>query len=93
MKAIKHITATLVVTLCLAVNFASANVGTIVDVCPAEATATTIDNSTREIVRFEDVDPGLGENIGCTVDYFNPTEQQARRGMEPTINEVIECPR
>ena len=93
MKAINTFTAILVITLSFAVNFASANVGTIVDVCPAEATATTIDNNTREIVRFEDVDPGLGVNMGCTVDYFNPTEQQARRGMEPVINDVIECPR
>ena len=93
MKAIKNITATLIVTFLFAANFASANVGTIVDICPAEATATTLDNSTREIVRFEDVDQGLEMGMGCIVDYFNPTEQQARRGMEPTINEVLGCAR
>ena len=91
MKAIKNITTALVVTFTFAANFAAANVGTIVDVCPSEATATTLDNNTREIVRFEDVDPGLRIQMGCTVDYFNPTEQQQRMGMEPVINEVLGC--
>ena len=92
MKAINKITATLVLTLLLAVNFASASVGTIVDINLENQTATAMDNNTREIVRFEDVDPTLRMTNGCTVDFYNPTEQEARNGAEPTINEVLECP-
>ena len=89
----KKLSVTLVATFALLANFASANVGTIVDICPAEATATTIEQGTREIVRFEDVDPGLELNLGCVVDYFMPTEQEQRNGAEPEILDVIECPR
>ncbi len=92
MKAITKITATLVVTFLFAANFASANVGTIVDINLGEQTATALDHSNREIVRFEDVDPTLSMGNGCTVDFYNPTEREARQGAEPTINEVLECP-
>ena len=92
MKAFKIFTATLVVTFLFAANFANASVGTIVDINLESQTATAIDNNTREIVRFEDVDPTLRMTNGCTVDFYNPTEREARQGAEPQINEVLECP-
>ena len=93
MKAIKYITATLIVSFLFAANFASASVGTVVDINLETQTATAMDNNTREIVRFEDVDPTLRMQNGCTVDFYNPTEQEARNGATPQINEVLECAR
>ena len=94
MKVFRNITTALVVASLFAVNFSAyAKLGTVLEISIPESTATTMDINTREIVRFEDVDPTLKMNPGCVVDYYNPTEQEARRGATPQINEVIECPR
>ena len=93
MKTITQLTVVIASLIVLTANVSFANVGQVIDVNTKEATATVTDTQTREIVRFEDVDPTLKVNNGCVVDYYNPTEQEARKGATATINEVLECPR
>ena len=92
MITLKRVTLTLVMMCLLTANFVFA-VGTVIERQISDGTASAIDNTTREIVRFEDVDPSLIFSTGCVVDYYNPTEQEARLGAQPVINEVLECPR
>ena len=93
MNTFQKFSTALVVTFLFAANMAMAGVGTIVDINLENQTATAMDNSTKEIVRFEDIDPkSVKMKNGCVVDYFKPSEQQAKKGMTPMINKVLECP-